>query len=63
MNGSKPTLRKLSPRRMAEGLATFMIIGGIVMMVQPLWMALFSYSFIVVITGTALFMAGSKLPE
>ncbi len=58
-----PPRRRLSPRRTAERAATALIVGGIAMMVQPFWLELFSYSFVVTLAGTALFIVGSKLPE
>jgi hypothetical protein len=55
--------RRFSPRRLAEQTATALIVAGIAMMVQPIWLDLFSYSFVVTLAGTALFIVGSKLPE
>ncbi len=52
-----------SPRGLAEGAATTLIVTALVMMVQPVWLELFSYSFVVMLAGTALFIVGSKLPE
>ena len=54
--------RRLSPRGLAEGLATALIVAGVVMMMQPWLLALYTWSFAVTLAGTALFVFGSKLP-
>jgi hypothetical protein len=58
-----PRRRRLSPRAMAEGLATALIAAGIVMLMQPFSLTLYSWSFAVTLIGTALFVVGSKFPE
>ena len=53
---------RFTPRRVAEWAATALIVAGIVMMVQPVWLALYTYSFAVMLAGTLAFVFGSKLP-
>lgn len=54
--------RRRSPRAIAEGLATLLIVTGVLMMMQPLSLTLFTWSFVVTLSGTALFVVGSKFP-
>ena len=58
---AKPKPR-FTPRRVAEGLATALIAAGVVMLMQPLSIDLYGWSFAVTLAGTALFVVGSKLP-
>jgi hypothetical protein len=46
-----------------ELLACVIITGGIVMMLQPLAMALYTWSFLTTLFGTVMFMVVSKFPE
>jgi ABC-type xylose transport system permease subunit len=46
-----------------EALAMTLIAGGIVMMVQPWSIDLYSYSFVVVLAGTLGFVVVSNFPE
>jgi hypothetical protein len=46
-----------------EMLACAVIALGIVMMLQPFAMILFTYSFITTLFGTVMFMIVSKFPE
>jgi hypothetical protein len=56
--------RLLSFRRGAwEGLATFVIGLGILMLMQPFSMTLYTYSFVTTLAGTALFIIVSKFPD
>jgi hypothetical protein len=57
-----PARRRLSPRGLAEGLATVLIIAGVLMLMQPFWLALYTWSFAVTLAGTVLFVIGSKFP-
>ena len=45
-----------------EILACIVITAGLVMMLQPLAMSLFTWSFLTTLFGTALFMVVSKFP-
>ena len=46
-----------------EPITTAMILGGLVMLMQPFSMFLFTYSFIVILVGTIGFAFATKLPE
>lgn len=46
-----------------EMLATIMIALGVFMLMQPFWMVAFTYSFIVTLAGTVMFIIVSHFPE
>ena len=46
-----------------EMLATVLIALGVVMLMQPFLMVLFTYSFIVTLVGTVMFIIVSHFPE
>jgi hypothetical protein len=46
-----------------EMLASILIALGVVMMMQPLVLSLFSYSFLVTLVGTVMFIITSHFPE
>ena len=46
-----------------EMLASILISVGVVMLMQPFVMVLFTYSFIVTLTGTVMFLIVSHFPE
>jgi hypothetical protein len=46
-----------------ESLATVIIAAGVLMLLQPFSMALFTFSFVTTLAGTALFTIVSKFPE
>jgi len=46
-----------------ENLASLVIGLGVIMLLQPLSMALYTYSFVTMLAGTAMFMIVSKFPE
>jgi hypothetical protein len=46
-----------------EMLATILIALGVFMLMQPFWMVAFSYSFIVTLVGTVMFIIVSHFPE
>lgn len=46
-----------------EMLATVLIALGVVMLMQPFAMILFSYSFLVTLIGTVMFIIVSHFPE
>ena len=52
-----------SPRTVAENLATLLIVAGIIMLMQPVSIEVYGYSFVVTLAGTVLFIVGSKFPE
>lgn len=58
-----PSRKRVSPRGLAENLATALIAAGVIMLMQPLSLTLYSWSFAVTLAGTVLFVIGSKFPE
>ena len=60
---SAPEPRRLSPRGLAEGLATLLIVAGVFMLMQPFALWLFTKSFVVTLTGTVMFIITSHFPE
>ncbi|MBB3383731.1 MULTISPECIES: hypothetical protein [unclassified Rhizobium] len=46
-----------------EILASVLIALGVVMLMQPLWLSLYSYSFLVTLVGTVMFIIVSHFPE
>ena len=46
-----------------EMLATILIALGVVMLMQPFAISLYSYSFIVTLVGTVMFIIVSHFPE
>jgi hypothetical protein len=62
MTGFLERLMKL--RRGAwEMLATIIIALGVLMLLQPLSLTLYTYSFITTLIGTVMFIVVSKFPE
>ncbi len=50
-------------RRVWEWAAIGLICAGVVMLTQPFWLMLYSYSFVTMLVGVILFTVASKLPE
>ncbi|HUR42818.1 MAG TPA: hypothetical protein VMZ01_01835 [Aestuariivirga sp.] len=46
-----------------ENLATAIIAAGVLMMLQPVAISLYTYSFITTLIGTLMFVVVSKFPE
>jgi hypothetical protein len=46
-----------------EAAAIVVISAGVFMLLQPFSMALFTYSFVTTLSGTALFTVVSRFPE
>lgn len=44
-------------------LAMILIAAGVVMLMQPFALVLYSYSFLVTLIGTVMFIVVSKFPE
>jgi len=61
------TLQRRWPRWLrrgpAEMVATVVITVGVVMLLQPFWLMLYTWSFVTTLAGTALYMVVSKFPE
>ena len=46
-----------------EALATLVIAAGVIMLMQPLALVLFTRSFVTILAGTALFVIVSHFPD
>jgi hypothetical protein len=46
-----------------EAAAIALIAAGVVMLMQPISLTLYGYSFVTVLVGTVLFIVVSKFPE
>jgi hypothetical protein len=55
--------RRLFRRRPWEMLATAMIGAGVVMLMQPVLLVLYSYSLVTTLAGVVLFTIVSKFPD
>jgi hypothetical protein len=63
-NGVKRSLwRRTFRRGRWENVATALIAAGVVMLVQPLSLTLYTGSFATILTGTVMFMIVSKFPD
>ena len=59
-----PARRRRGLRRgLWETVATVIIAAGVVMLMQPFVLELYSYSFVTTLAGTVLFTIAGKLPE
>ena len=55
--------RRLLRRKYSEGAATVLIGIGMAMLVQPFWLALFTWSFPVILVGTLAFVVTSHFSD
>jgi hypothetical protein len=55
--------RRIFRRAPWENTATAIIAAGIVMLMQPFSLDLYTYSFVTILGGTAMFVVVSKFPE
>jgi hypothetical protein len=55
--------RRIFPRGPWENFATLLIAAGVVMLMQPILLCLYTYSFVTILAGTVLFMIVSKFPD
>lgn len=62
-NSRKIRWPKLLRRGPMENVATALIAAGVLMMLQPFAMALFTWSFITTLAGVVMFTIVSKFPE
>jgi hypothetical protein len=46
-----------------ENAASALIGAGVIMLMQPVWLSLYSYSFSVILLGTVMFVIVSHFPE
>ncbi|CAN7195183.1 hypothetical protein LJR234_000606 [Mesorhizobium amorphae] len=68
MSMTQPTKRKSrwprwARRGLMENIATVIIAIGFLMLFQPFALSLYTYSFITMLFGTAMFIVVSKFPE
>jgi hypothetical protein len=68
IDASSPTPRsggtdRILRRGPLEAIATVIIAAGVVMLMQPFFLTLYSWSFAVTLFGTAMFMIVSKVRE
>jgi hypothetical protein len=64
-NGTAPRSpwRRMFRRGSWENVATALIAAGVIMLVQPFALGLYTYSFVTILTGTVTFMIVSKFPD
>ncbi|MHA7852699.1 hypothetical protein [Roseovarius sp.] len=46
-----------------EMVASVLIALGVVMLMQPIWITLYTWSFVITLTGTVMFIIVSHFPE
>jgi hypothetical protein len=64
MTAFTPSLmRRIFRRGPLEAVATAVIAAGVVMLMQPFSLMLYSYSFLTTLAGTVMFIIVSKFPE
>ena len=65
IDDAQSLVRRLLRMRRApwENLATIVIALGVLMLLQPFSMTLYTYSFVTTLAGTVLFIAATKFPE
>ena len=62
-DGEPVTGRRIFRRAPWENTATGIIAAGIVMLMQPFSLDLYTYSFVTILAGTLMFVVVSKFPE
>ena len=63
MQEEKSLMKKIFRRVYWENLSTILILIGVFMLLQPLSMWMFTYSFIVILVGTIGFIITSHFPD
>ena len=51
------------PARAPRSMTALMILAGILMLLQPISLDLFTYSFVTILTGTVMFTSVTKFPD
>jgi uncharacterized membrane protein YjjP (DUF1212 family) len=59
----KPRRSFLLRRGPMEAVATAVIAAGFLMLFQPFWLVLYSWSFLTMLAGTVMFIVVSKFPD
>jgi len=62
-DGRPPLWRRVLRRGPWETLATALIGIGVVMLMQPVSLVLYSYSLVTILAGTLMFVVVTKFPE
>ena len=63
MQEEKSLMRKIFRRVYWENLSTVLILIGVLMLLQPFAMWMYTYSFIVILVGTIGFVITSHFPD
>ena len=63
MKSGTPARSPWLRRGRLENIAVAIIAGGFLMMFQPFAISLYTYSFVTLLAGTAMFIIVSKFPE
>ena len=63
VSAPRPLWRRILRRGPWENLATVLIAVGVVMLMQPLSIDLYSYSLVTMLTGTVMFIIVTKFPD
>ena len=58
-----PLLRRFFRRGIWENIATTIIALGIIMLCQPFFLDVYTYSFVTTLFGTAMFIVVTKFPD
>ncbi|RUU30142.1 hypothetical protein [Mesorhizobium sp. M6A.T.Ce.TU.016.01.1.1] len=59
----RPSWPRALRRGLMENIATAIIAIGFLMLFQPFALSLYTYSFVTMLAGTAMFIIVSKFPE
>jgi hypothetical protein len=60
---ARPVWRRIFRRGPWENVATVLIAVGVIMLMQPLALVLYTYSFVTILAGMVMFMIVSKFPD
>ena len=63
VSAPRPLWRLILRRGPWENLATVLIAVGVVMLMQPISIDLYSYSLVTMLTGTVMFIIVTKFPD
>ena len=63
MTARRAWIWRVLRRGPSEAVATALIGAGVVMLMQPLSLTLYSYSFVTMLVGVVMFMIVSKFPD
>jgi hypothetical protein len=63
VSAPRPLWRRILRRGPWENVATVLIAAGVVMLMQPISIDLYSYSLVTMLTGTVMFIIVTKFPD